>query len=218
MCEKENLIHPFIYEIGEHDYTLSDDLYLILEQFGNIFQAIKIEITIEGFYKRFIEIKDKIVDFINIFDNKLNTKPIEKKINTSLQEGNDPFKILNDEGVKISEKFEFEKIDKNQEPFSSWYGTIISLLNNRFDIQNVEKKLKDLKKYYTGKEKKYSYLDFIEKISFNEGNIIDTIQNVLIDLRKELIIINDEISKHTKKDLKLLNLDYEKYHIMSSDD
>ena len=52
-CERTSVIHPFIFEIGEHDYALSDDLYYILDQFGNIYQAIKMEITIEGFYERF---------------------------------------------------------------------------------------------------------------------------------------------------------------------
>lgn len=54
-------------------------------------------------------------------------------------------------------------------------------------------------------------MEFIEKISFNEDNIIDKIQDQLISLRNEIIEIDKEISKMSKKDIKLLNLDYEKF-------
>ena len=76
----------------------------------------------------------------------------------------------------------------------------------------------EIKNYYTGKNKKYGYLEFIEKVSFNEDNIIDEIQNSLVALRKKLIDINNELTQLTKKDIKLLNLDYERYIITSSDD
>ncbi|GAH43419.1 unnamed protein product, partial [marine sediment metagenome] len=34
-CETSNIIHPFVSEIGDHDYTLPDDVYYILNQYGN---------------------------------------------------------------------------------------------------------------------------------------------------------------------------------------
>ena len=63
------------------------------------------------------------------------------------------------------------------------------------------------------KEKK-----FIEMISFNEEGIVDNIQKILIELRKQLIMINENIDSFTEKELKLLNLDYERLIIMSSDE
>ena len=53
---------------------------------------------------------------------------------------------------------------------------------------------------------------------FNEDDIVDKIQEELISLRKEIIEINNEISKLTKKDVKLLNLDYERFIITSGGD
>ncbi|MGV9200048.1 MAG: hypothetical protein ACOC4M_14675 [Promethearchaeia archaeon] len=71
-CEKgAGIIHPFIYEIGENDVTLADDLYYILDQYGNIYQAIKIEVTIEGFYEKFKELHDNLLDLIEIYDDSL---------------------------------------------------------------------------------------------------------------------------------------------------
>ena len=55
-CETSNAIHPFVSEIGDHDYTIPDDVYYILDQYGNIYQAIKIEITIEGMYQRYSDL------------------------------------------------------------------------------------------------------------------------------------------------------------------
>jgi len=217
MCERSSAVHPFIYQIGENDITLSDDLYYILDQFGNIYQAIKMEVTIEGFYERFIEIKDKITDFIEIFDPILNSKTSINKINKAIEEQKDIIKLLKDEKIKLSDKFEMDKIDKNDKIFKEWYSKLIQLLNLRFEMEIIDGKLLEIKIYYTGKNKINSYLEFIEKVSFNEDEIVNRIQNSLIDLRKEIIEIDNEISKLTKKDLKLLNLDYERLIIMSKD-
>lgn len=217
-CEKSNIIHPLIYGIGEHDYTLSDDLYIILDQYGNIYQAIKIEVTIEGFYQRFNEIQEKISKYIKIFDPTLNTKPVMKKITKALEENKDIIQYLKDEKIELSDKFIFEKLNKNDSIFQKWNSQLLSLLTIRNKIERLDKKLIELKKFYSGKNKKYRYLEFIEKISFNEENIVDTIQNSLIEYRKELIKINEDISEITEKELKLLNLDYERLIIMSSED
>ena len=217
-CEGSSMIHPLIFGIGEHDYTLSDDFYYILDQYGNIYQAIKIEVTIEGFYQRFNEIQEKINRFIKIFEPALNTKTIMKKISKAIEENKDIIQYLKDEKVELSDKFDFDKINKNDNIYQKWNSQLLSLLKIRIQIERLDKKLIELKNNYSGKNKKYRYLEFIEKISFNEDEIVDNIQNSLIDYRKELVKINEEISKKTEKELKLLNLDYERLIIMSSED
>jgi len=217
-CEKSNAIHSLILGIGENDLTLPDDFYYILDQYGNIYQAIKIEITIEGFFQRFKEIQEKIDGFIKIFDPVLNTKSIMKKVNKAIEENKEIFQYLKDEKVELSDKFNFEKIDRNSAIFQEWNSKLLTLLKYRNQLENINIKLVDLKKIYSGKEKKNNYLKFVEKISFNEEGIVDNIQNVLIELRKELVKINEQITKLTEKELKLLNLDYERLILMSSDE
>jgi hypothetical protein len=196
---------------------LSDDLYRVLDQFGNIYQAIKIEVTIEGFYQRFKEILEKIEEYIDIFDPILNGKNVVKKINDAINENKDIIKHLKDENIKLSDKFNFDNIDKSAKIFNDWLTKLLNLLNYRFQITNIDDKLLEIKKYYSGKKKKCSYLEFIEKVSFNEDNIVNDIQDSLISLRKELIEINDQLSELTKKDVKLLNLDYEKFILTTGD-
>ncbi len=217
-CEKSNMIHSIILGIGEHDYTLSDDFYYILDQFGNIYQAIKIEITIEGFFQRFKEIQEKINNFIKIFDPALNTKLIMRKINKAIEESKEIIQYLKDEKVELSDKFNFDNVDKKVDIFKEWNSKLLSLLIYRNQLEEINKKLMDLKKSYSGKEKKFSYLEFIEKISFNEEAIVDNIQNSLIELRNKLVKINENIANLTEKELKLLNLDYERLIVMSGDD
>ncbi|MFW9780922.1 MAG: hypothetical protein ACFFFB_01410 [Candidatus Heimdallarchaeota archaeon] len=217
-CEKSSIIHSLIYEIGEHDYTLSDDLYHIIDQFGNIFQTIKIEITIEGFFQRFNEIKEKLDEFINFFDPILNTKLVVKKINSAIEEDKEIIKYLKEAKIELSDKFNTDKISKEDPLYIKWTSKLLRILNFRYQLGEIEKKIKDIKKFYSGKNKKFKYLDFIERITYNEEGILDIIQNALIKLREELIPINEEISKLTKKELKLLNLDYERLIITNSDD
>jgi hypothetical protein len=217
-CEKSNVVHSLIYEIGEHDYTLADDLYYILDQYGNIYQVIKIEITIEGFYQRFKEIKDKINEFIKIFDPILNTKPALKKINLAFEEDKEVITYLKDENVELSDKFNFDNINRQETILNDWHSKLSFLLKTRYQMNQIEKNILELKGYYSGKDKKFKYLEFIEKLTFNEEDILDNIQKALVNLRKEVISISDEISDLTKKEIKLLNLDYERFIITTSED
>jgi len=217
-CEKSSVIHSLIYEIGEHDYTLADDLYYILDQYGNIYQAIKIEITIEGFYQRFKEIEEKVNEFIKIFDPILNTKLVLKKINQAMEENKDIIKYLKEKNVALPDKFNFDNINKQDTLFKEWNSKLVFLLKIRYQMAQIEKKIVDLKNYYSGKNKKFKYLEFIEQVTYNEDNTLDFIQETLVNLRKELMNINKEALKVTKKEIKLLNLDYERLIITSSED
>ncbi|GAI85004.1 unnamed protein product [marine sediment metagenome] len=85
-------------------------------------------------------------------------------------------------------------------------------------MEQIETNLLEMKLYYSGKGKRHNYLEFIEKVSFNEDNIVNNIQNALIDLREDMAKINSNTTRFTKKELKLLNLDYERYIITSNDD
>ncbi|MHA2130858.1 MAG: hypothetical protein ACW99L_12885, partial [Promethearchaeota archaeon] len=192
-CEKSSVMHSLIFEIGEHDYTLSDDIYYILDQIGNSYQAIKTEITIEGFYERFKEIAEKISEFIKIFDPLLNKKPVVKIIEKALEENKDIINYLKDENIELTEKFTFDKIDKENDLFREWNSKLVSLLKFRYQIGQIEGRILETKKLYSGKEKKFKYLEFIEKITYNEENLLDNIQHSLIELRKELVEINKEI-------------------------
>ena len=217
-CETSNVIHPFVSEIGDHDYTIPDDVYYILDQYGNIYQAIKIEITIEGVYQRYLEIKEKIDEFIDIFEPKLRTKPILKKVYEAIKKDKDIIKHLKDEKIELPDKFVYNDNDVENQICSDWNSKMLLLLNYSFQMQQIEKKLLEIKKYYSGKGREFNYLEFIEKVSFNEDNIVNTIQSALIKLREALIGTNNELAKLTTKELKLLNLDFERYLVTSSDD
>jgi len=217
-CQKTNTIHPFILEIGEHDYTISDDLYYVLDQYGNIFQAIKIELTIEGFLERYNEIKEKINQFIEIFDPILNSKPSIKLIHRAIQDNKDIIDYLKEEKIKLSEKFNYEKIDKNNDLLKDWTSKMNILFKSREKLDEIGKELDYLKSYYTGKNKRNTYLSFIEKVSFNEDNIVNKLQDELVNHREKVIEINDKLSDFNKKNLRLLNLDFERLLITSSED
>jgi hypothetical protein len=217
-CEVANVIHPFIFQIGDHDFTISDDIYYILDQYGNIYQAIKIEITIQGFYERFIEIRNDIEKMLQIFDPTLISEPVKRKIQSACEKNKDIISYLREEKIKLSNKFDIDKIEKDNEIYKIWKEKLLLLLNLNIELNNLEKNLDQLKNIYSGKNKKYSYLQFIEKVSFNEENILTDIQTKLIKFREDIIEIKSKMASETKKDLKLLNLDYERLIVMSDDD
>ena len=216
-CEMSSEIHPFIFEIGEDNYSLSDDLYYILDQFGNIYQSIKIEVTIERFHERFKEIMEKNDQFIEIFDPILNNKKSFDKIKEAIENNKNIINYIKNQDIKLSEKFNFDTINKDAQIFKNWNSRLLQLLNFMVKLDYIDKKLLEIKNYYSGKKKKYSYLEFIEKVSFNENNIVDNMANLLKDLRAELIEIDKEISKLTRKNIKLLNLDFERFILTSEE-
>jgi len=217
-CETSNIIHPFVSEIGDHDYTIPDDIYYLLDQYGNIYQAIKIEITIEGIYQRHLEIKEKIYEFIDIFEPKLRTKPVLKKIHEAIKDNKDIIKQLKDEKIELSDKFNHNEIEIENSICKDWNSKILLLLNYSFQMKQIENKILEIRNYYSGKGKKFNYLEFVEKVSFNEDDLVNTVQSALIKLREDLIEVNNELETLTKKELKLLNLDFERYLIMNRDD
>jgi len=217
-CQNSNFIHRFISQMGENDYTISDDIYYILDQFGNVYQAIKIEITIEGVHQKYLDMKEKINEYIDIFEPKLTSKSVLKKIFEAIKSEKDIFKYLRDEKIELPDKFNFDEDTERNEIGNDWYFKLMALLNTRFRMEQLDEKILDTKKIYSGKDKKFNYLEFIEKVSFNEENIVNKIQNVLLNLREDLIEINKDLQVVTKKELKLLNLDYERYLITRSDD
>ncbi|MEJ2294890.1 MAG: hypothetical protein P8Y23_08975 [Candidatus Lokiarchaeota archaeon] len=160
-CEYANIIHPFIFQIDENDYTISDDLY---------------------------------------------------------QYGKDIIPFLKDEKIKLPDKFNTENIDKNSEIYKSWSDKLYSLLLKNNQLYELEDSLNEIKEIYSGINKKSSYLQFVEKISFNEDDILAKIQAKLITLRDDIVKVKSEIADFTMKDLKLLNLDYERLIIMSNED
>jgi hypothetical protein len=214
-CEKSGIIHPFIFQIGENDYAMSNDLYYLLDQFGNIYQAVKMEVTIEGFYKRFTEINDKITEYISIFDPILISKNCVKKTNKAIEENKDVMKYLKDEKIKLSDKLDWQDIDKSAEIFKNWQSKLLKLLKFRYQMEEIDDDLLNIKNYYSGKKKQNNYLEFIEKVSFNEDDIVNKIQSALLDLRNKLVEINKEVSQLTKKDVKILNLDFERFILTS---
>ena len=217
-CQNSNNIHQFISKIGENDYTISDDIYYILDQLGNVYQAIKIEITIEGVHQKYLDTEEKLNEYIDIFEPKLRGKRVLKKIFEAIKSEKDVFKHLRDEKIELPNKFTFDEDIERNKIGKEWYFRMMGLLNIRFSMEQFNEKILEIKKFYSGKDKKFNYLEFIEKVSFNEDNIVNNIQNVLLKLREDLIKINKEFEGFTKKELKLLNLDYERYLITRSDD
>ncbi|MFO8019387.1 MAG: hypothetical protein R6U96_12190 [Promethearchaeia archaeon] len=216
-CERgAGIIHPFIYEIGGNDVTLADDLYYILDQYGNIYQAIKIEVTIERFYEKFKKMHNKLLELIEIYDEKLTRSSSVTEIENALDQGKDILKHLEEEGLELPDKFKFRGSEEG-EIYQEWKSTLIKLFEYQIEMSDIDSQLMEIKQYYSGTDKKYGYLEFIEKVSFNEDNIVTEIENLLIKLRERLIKIKEVLSAFTKKKIKLLNLDLERYILTNED-
>ena len=201
-CESTGIIHHFIYEVGENDYILSDDLYNILDQYGNIYQAIKIEPTADGLLLICKEILEKIANILNIFDPILNNENI--------------FKIL----VKVLEINKEEKLEINELVLKvnfSGEDIIIAISNSDFLILSnykdemgvINKQIFDIKSNYTSNQ---NYLEFLERLPSDINGIRKSLielrdnvigaKNAVLDLESRLLKQNEENLNLSKKDNK----------------
>lgn len=207
-CESTSTTHRLIYEIGEEDLVLSDDLYELLDEIGNIYQAIKIEFTIEEFYRKFKENQEKLMSYTAIFDpildKMVNIKQIIKK-DGSKEEivefklgGLKKIKRALEDAVEIEkdQKLEFIGVNFNFKLSEEIVNINLSALNYQtlkklqINMENLNKELKEIKSYYSGKNRKYNYLEFLEKIP----EIKDEIQKLLISAKSNIEYIIEMMS------------------------
>ena len=201
-CEVSSIIHPFIYEIGEKNYTLSDDLYNLLDPLGNIYRAIKVELTIEKFYEKFTQIQNRIINVIQIFDIFINRREIIKKINNILKDSDLELEYVNKKEETKNTKFKEQKLlfheieiqikitENKGFKLKLSNSNYQKLINYRTQMKNIEEQILEMRKNYSLKNKKYNYLEFIKNISEKEHNI----QNGLISLREEIKVVKSLVN------------------------
>ena len=198
-CESTGAIHHFIYEVADKEYVLSDDFYDILDQFGNIYKAIKIEPTSDGLLQLCKEIQDKIVNIVMIFDPILNNEKIIKKLTKALEINKKEEKI---EIIEISIKIKL--LEKS---------IILNLSNSDFQIlsnykdemESINKKLLEIKSNYSGNQ---DYLGFLEMMPIK----IETIKETLIKIRdnalgakKAVLDLENRIKSKTSDDFDIIH-------------
>jgi len=198
-CEITPEIHPFIYEIGQGEYALVDDLYDILDNLGNIYRTIKMEDTIEIFYKNFLNLKQKIDNYNDIFALILNRKTTINKLNMLIDEKQDAMKV-SDEGKPLFSELSIELKLPNAILTLKISGDFFSQLKNeQQQMVGIDNKLKEFKTYYSTEGKGKSYMGFIEK-----APIIDKKLNEdLIALRRQLIR-SKTILENIEKEIKII--------------
>jgi len=169
-CEVSGAIHRFIYEVGDQDYILSNDIYDILDQFGNIYQAIKIEPTSDGLLEICKEIKEKIVNIVMIFDPIFNNKTVIKKLTKALELNKKEEELEITEitiKIKILEKIIILSISNID----------FQILHNYQDeMERINKQLMEIKSNYTGNQ---DYLKLLENIPLE----IKELQETMIKIR-----------------------------------
>jgi len=206
-CESTSVVHPFIYEIPNKYYILSEDLYEILKEYKNIYLAIKAEYTIEAFYEGFKETQDKVLDLMNIFENIIKRKQIIKKINTIFK--GDNFELLYQKDENSKNKEEKLKFSEVSITFKIPHGKIKlklsdsnyqKLINYRLDMEGINERIMKIRKNYSTIKKKYNYLEFINNITKNEKEI----QESLIDIRKEIVYVKSMLDM-IKNEIKIFH-------------
>ncbi len=213
MCPRSSKIHELVHKYGDY-YVIDDDFFYIIEEFGNPYQALRIELMIRAMSKKYKEIESNINGVLNQFEISLIKSPMMKKLKQAKEKGKDDYvKYLVEKSRKktLPQKFRVE-FPENDMPdnYIEWKKSLNHLIKLKLNFNNIDQKMDELRAYYSGKNQKMTYLEFIQKSTYDEDDISEKIKNLLIDARNSLKEVSEKIDKYPKKEMKLLNLDIER--------
>jgi len=208
ICQNTPQIHSFVKQADE-EYYLANDIYQILESYCNPYQALRIELTIEGFGERVEDWDKKLKKFIRNMDPILLKADFQKLVNKAAEEQQDSdiIQYILDKDKELPKKF---KPEDPPELFPKWKDLVNLLLRSNIQVEIISKKSEELIALYSGKNQKHPYFEFMKLVAFNEDGIVDAIQEQLISARKDLLEIQQQFGKYTDHLVKLVNLDYER--------
>ncbi|MHA1584955.1 MAG: hypothetical protein ACTSWL_06845 [Promethearchaeota archaeon] len=208
MCPKTPIIHTLVHNYGD-DWVLDDGFYYLLEELGNPYQALRIELMIRTMSGKYTEIETQLNDLLNIFDPILSKSPTIKKLRKArdLKKTNYlQYLIEKSRKTTLPIKFrvEFPK-DEVPEEYTKWKTALNTFLELKLKFDEINQQMDKLRAYYSGKKQVMPYMSFIEKTSYDD-EIADEIKKLLVQARNNLKSIRNESMNYPKKEMKLLNL------------
>lgn len=213
MCPKTSVIHELVHKYGDY-YVIDDDFYYIIEELGNPYQALRIEIMIRAMADKYTEIEQDLNDYLAVFDKEIYKSTMMKKFRKAKDLNKIDFlKYLQEKSRKksLTSKFrvEFPK-DETPDEYEEWKKTFNILIGLKLTFDEINTKMDKLRAYYSGKKQVMPYMTFITKSTYDEDNISETIKTLLIEARNALKQISTTMTDYNKKELKILNLDLER--------
>ena len=213
MCPKSSKIHELVHKYGDF-YVIDDDFFYIIEEFGNPYQALRIELMIRAMSNKYKEIERNINEILKQFESTIIKAPIMKKLKQAKEKGKEDYvKYLVDKSRKktLPHKFLLE-FPENEIPdnYIVWKNSLNQLFKLKLNFIDIDIKMDELRALYAGKNQKMTYLKFIQKSTYDEDNISEKIKTLLIDARNSLKEVSEQLEKYPKKEMKILNLDIER--------
>ncbi|MHA1718222.1 MAG: hypothetical protein ACTSWX_14150 [Promethearchaeota archaeon] len=213
MCPRSSKMHALVHKYGDF-YVIDDDFYYIIEDFGNPYQALRIELMIRAMSKKYKEIENNLDEVLNQFDKSIVKAPVMKKLKKAEEKGKkDYIKYLTEKSRKktFPLKFRIQFPDNEvSDKYLEWRESLNNIIKLKLNFIEINNKMNELRAYYSGKNQKLTYIDFIQKSTYDEDNISEKIKNLLIEARNSLKEISEKLEKYPKKQMKLLNLDIER--------
>ena len=211
MCPRTNMVHVIVKKFNEY-YVLDDAFYYILEQIGNPYQALRVELMIRAMSGKYNEIEKRLDENMAQFHEELpKADMMNKFIKAQEKKKTDYLAYLIEKSRKLPVKFN-PKFPENKIPpiYEEWKAKLNELVELKLKFIEIDKKMDQLRAYYSGAKQIMSYMEFIDKTTFDD-EISEKVKDLLVKARNELKFVNEKLDTYDKKALRLLNLDLEKY-------
>ncbi|MHA2018217.1 MAG: hypothetical protein ACTSXY_08070 [Promethearchaeota archaeon] len=166
MCPRSSKMHALVHKYGDF-YVIDDDFYYIIEDFGNPYQALRIELMIRAMSKKYKEIENNLDEVLNQFDKSIVKAPVMKKLKKAEEKGKkDYIKYLTEKSRKktFPLKFRIQFPDNEvSDKYLEWRESLNNIIKLKLNFIEINNKMNELRAYYSGKNQKLTYIDFIQK-------------------------------------------------------
>jgi len=208
MCQVSNLAHPLVHKYNE-DYALDDDLYDIIFFLGNPYLTLRLEILIVDVEKKANEIEEELDKYLKVFYADVLKSQFMEKLEKAQKDvdSEDILEFIIKKSKNLPSKF---NPTNRTELYDKWKKLFNELLQYKSDFKSINRDKESIQAYYSGKNRKISYLKFIEDVSNNQDEISKKIKDSLVKVRDRLKSIKETLDNLSIKDIKLLNLDLER--------
>ncbi|MHA1775388.1 MAG: hypothetical protein ACTSWC_01365 [Promethearchaeota archaeon] len=224
MCPRTSVVHSLVHRYGDY-WVLDDDYYYIIEELGNPYQALRIELMIRQMVAKYQEIQKRIDTLLSVFNPDLPKAKMMKKFIEAEKKSKDSAKsskipnyldylIKKSRKKSLPNKFQLEFTNRDiPEIYRQWKESFNLLIDLRLKFRTINEDMQKLQAYYSGKNQIMPYLTFIQKTTYDEDDISSKIRDSLITARNKLKYITQQLDQYSIKDLKMLNLDLDRYII-----
>ncbi len=201
--------HAILHKYGDF-YELDDKLYEILDEQGNPGMALKMELFMRQMDRKYSQFKERFLDYLDQFYPELSKAKFQNKFAEAYKNGKEDFVgYLIEKSRTLPEIFDppFPEDEPIPDAYTRWREMLNKLLQLYYDFLELDKRMDEIRSYYSGMQPKMHYFEFIYQISFNIDGLNEKIRDLVFQMRRNLKHSKRGLADFSKREIRILGVE-----------